>query len=198
MFTYKAIDLNITKEDIDLITKEIKSISASAWHWNEYRNCEIILILDKDFKWTKEGKTCTHLIKVFKDKIKPIMSSEGKINILKTKKGNHVSTHIDCKQIQIPEFHQKLRLALTGKLDSLYFLDEDGNKVYAPNTYNTYILNGGHPHGLVPNEEKITVCIGAPWRGEDKYSNELFTMNVTPPKLKKEWITSIKNGGMEE
>ena len=60
MFTYKAIDLNITKEDIDLITKEIKSIS-SGWYWNEYRNCEILSIFDEDFKWTKEGLSLIHI-----------------------------------------------------------------------------------------------------------------------------------------
>ena len=187
MFTYKAIDLNITKEDIEIITKEIKSIS-SGWYFNEYRNCDILSIYDKNFKWTKEGKMCNHLIKVYEEKIKPIMTEKGKIHILKTKKGNNIPTHIDCHQIEIPEFHQKLRLALTGKLDSLYFLDKDSNKVYAPNIYNTYILNGGHPHGLDSAEEKITVCIGAPWKGEDNYSNELCTMNVSMPKLKKEWI----------
>ena len=186
MFTYKAIDLNITKEDINLIATEIKSVS-SGWYFNEYRNCEILSIYDKNFEWTKEGKTCKHLIKVYEEKIKPIMSNKGKIHILKTKKGNHIPTHIDCRQIEIPEFHQKFRLALTGKLDSLYFLDKDNNKVYAP-TYNTYILNGGHPHGLDPDEEKLTVCIGAPWIGEHKYSNEVYTMNVIPPKLKKEWM----------
>ena len=160
MFTYKAIDLNITKEDINLIATEIKSVS-SGWYFNEYRNCEILSIYDKNFEWTKEGETCKHLIKVYEEKIKPIMSNKGKIHILKTKKGNHIPTHIDCRQIEIPEFHQKFRLALTGKLDSLYFLDKDNNKVYAP-TYNTYILNGGHPHGSDPDEEKLTVCIGAP------------------------------------
>ena len=118
MFTYKAIDLNITKEDIKLIATEIKSVS-SGWYFNEYRNCEILSIYDKNFEWTKARKTCKHLIKVYEEKIKPIMSSKGKIHILKTKKGNHIPTHIDCRQIEIPEFHQKFRLALTGKLDSL-------------------------------------------------------------------------------
>ena len=116
------------------------------------------------------------------------LSKKGKIHILKTRKGNSIPTHIDCHQIQIPEFHQKFRLALTGKFDSLYFLDKNYNKVYVPNIYNTYIINGGHPHGLDSAEEKLTFCLGAPWRGEEKYNNEIFTMNVSTPKLKEEWI----------
>ena len=158
------------------------------WFFNEYRNCDIVNLYHKDFVWTEAGKLCTHLIDVYNKKIKPILSAKGKIHILKTRKGNSIPTHIDCHQIQIPEFHQKFRLALTGKLDSLYFLDKDNNKVYAPNTYNTYILNGGHPHGLESAEEKLTFCLGAPWRGEEHYEKEIFTMNVLPPKLKKEWI----------
>ena len=187
MYTYKAIDLNITKEDISLITDQVKSVSSDEWFFDEYRNCEILTLLGKDFEWSEPGKICSHFIKVYNEKIKPILTSKGKIHILKTKKGGHIPTHIDCKQNEIPEFHQKFRLALTGKLSSLYFLDRDNNKVYAPN-YHTYILNGGDPHGLEPAEEKLTICLGSPWKGEVNYDNELYTMNVSFPKLKKEWI----------
>ena len=192
MFTYKAIDLNITKDDIDLITKEIKSIPEKHWFFNEYRNCDIVRLYDKNFIWTEAGKLCSHLINVYNKKIKPNLSKKGKIHILRTRKGNSIPTHIDCHQIQIPEFHQKFRLALTGKFDSLYFLDKDNNKVYVPNMYNTYIINGGHPHGLDSAEEKLTFCLGAPWRGEEKYNNEIFTMNVSTPKLKEEWIEYVQ------
>ena len=187
MYTYKAIDLNITKEDISLITDQVKSVSSDEWFFDEYRNCEILTLLGKDFEWSESGKICSHFIKVYNEKIKPILTSKGKIHILKTKKGGHIPTHIDCKQNEIPEFHQKFRLALTGKLSNLYFLDKNDNKVYAPN-YHTYVLNGGHPHGLDPAEEKLTICLGSPWKGEDSYDNELYTMNVSFPKLKKEWI----------
>ena len=37
MFTYKAIDLNITKDDIDLITKERDSFKTQADQWNSYQ-----------------------------------------------------------------------------------------------------------------------------------------------------------------
>ena len=55
MFTYKAIDLNITKEDINLIATEIKSVS-SGWYFNEYRNCEILSIYDKNLNGQKKVK----------------------------------------------------------------------------------------------------------------------------------------------
>ena len=42
MFTYKAIDLNITKEDRDIITEQVKSLSDEHWHFDSYRNCDIL------------------------------------------------------------------------------------------------------------------------------------------------------------
>ena len=77
MFTYKAIDLNITTSDIDLITKEVKSIPDKHWFFNEYRNCDIVNLYHKDFVWTEAGKLCTHLINVYNKKIKPITSISG-------------------------------------------------------------------------------------------------------------------------
>ena len=200
MFTYKAIDLNITKEDRDIITEQVKSLSDEHWHFDSYRNCDILNLfngggkteraLNKqgEFKWTKAGELCPHLIKVYNEKIKYILTKEGKIHILRTPKDNHIPPHLDCREKEIPEFHQKFRLALTGSLDSLYFIDKNYQKVYAPNIYNTYIINGGHPHGLEPADEKITLCIGSPWLGEESYPNEIFTMKVIPPELKREWI----------
>ena len=85
MFTYKAIDLNITKDDIDLITKEIKSIPEKHWFFNEYRNCDIVRLYDKNFIWTEAGKLCSHLIDVYIKKIKPNLSKKGKIHILRTR-----------------------------------------------------------------------------------------------------------------
>ena len=200
MFTYKAIDLSITKEDIEIISEQVKSLADEHWHFNSYRSCDILNLYNAggkteagfnkqgEFKWTKAGELCPHLIKVYDEKIKPIFTKEGKIHILRTRKGNNIPTHLDCKEKEVPEFHQKFRLALTGKLDSLYFLDEDNNKIYVPDTYNTYIINGGHPHGLEPADEKLTLCIGSPWTGEESYPNEIYKMNVLPPELKKEWI----------
>ena len=36
MYTYKAIDLNITKEDISLITDQVKSVSSDEWFFDEH------------------------------------------------------------------------------------------------------------------------------------------------------------------
>ena len=72
MYTYKAIDLNITKEDISLITDQVKSVSSDKWFFDEYRNCEILTLLGKDFEWSESGKICSHFIKVYNEKIKPI------------------------------------------------------------------------------------------------------------------------------
>ena len=45
-----------------------------------------------------------------------------------------------------------------------------------PNEYNSYVLDGSHPHSIDPaDKEKITLCVGAPWHGED---NELYSSLV--------------------
>jgi hypothetical protein len=187
-FTYQAIDLNITAEDIDTMAAEILAVPESAWIFNEYRNCDILSIYDKDFNWTAAGNACTHLKHVYTTKIKPIMSAKGKIHILKTKEGDHIPTHIDCQEQEIPDLNHKFRIALKGKIDSLYFVDENDNKIYVPKEYRTYLINGGHPHGLDAAEEKITLCLGAPWKGEDSYNNIIHRMNVKLPSIKREWL----------
>ena len=201
MFTHKAIDLNITKEDIEIITEQVQSLSDKYWHFNNYRNCHIVNLYNEGgkievgrqkgkFKWTEAGELCPHLIKVYNEKIKSIFTKEGRIHILRTQHGNHIPLHLDCKEKEIPEFHQKLRVALAGMIDNLYFLDKNNQKVYVPKIYNTYILHGGHVHGVDAAEGfKLTLCIGSPWIGEESYPNELYTMKVSmPKKLKKEWV----------
>ena len=153
MFTYKAIDLNITKEDVEIISKQVKSLTDEHWHFNSYRNCDILNLYNAggkteagfnkqgEFKWTKAGELCPHLIKVYNEKIKPIFTKEGKIHILRTQKGGYIPTHLDCREKEIPEFHQKFRLALTGKLDSLYFIDKYNNKVYYAHKIGVYFIN---------------------------------------------------------
>ena len=69
MYTYKAIDLNITKDDISIITSQVKSVSSDKWFFDKYRNCEILTLLDKDFNWSEAGETCSHFKKVYNEKI---------------------------------------------------------------------------------------------------------------------------------
>ena len=102
MFTYKAIDLNITKEDIEIISEQVKSLTDEHWHFNSYRSCDILNLYNAggkteagfnkqgEFKWTKAGELCPHLIKVYNEKIKPILTKEGKIHILRTRKACYI------------------------------------------------------------------------------------------------------------
>ena len=64
MYTYKGIDLNITKDDISIITSQVKSVSSDKWFFDEYRNCEILTLLDKNFNWSKAVKY-VHILKKF-------------------------------------------------------------------------------------------------------------------------------------
>lgn len=84
---------------------------------------------------------------------------------------------------------------LNGAIGKLYFIDEDYNKVYVPDLYDSYVLDGSHAHSIDPDtKEKITICVGAPWHGEPNESynkmilNAKFKMEVSRPYTKKEWL----------
>jgi hypothetical protein len=61
---------------------------------------------------------------------------------------------------------------LQGRTDTLYFITDKGN-VAAPNIEGAFIMDGGWPHGMVntTNQVKVTLALGAPWTGNDRYEN---------------------------
>jgi len=87
---------------------------------------------------------------------------------------------------------ENLYLEGTGSM----ILDRDHKKIFVPDCYDTYVMDGSHAHSLDPGtEEKITLCIGAPWKGKPnaKYdeilNNSLFNFKVSRPSYyKQEWL----------
>ena len=68
---------------------------------------------------------------------------------------------MDSKVDEIGTLQHKFRIVLNGDVDKLYFIDKKYNRVYIPENYTTYVLDGSHPHALEPGtEEKVTLCIG--------------------------------------
>tara|TARA_B100000424_G_scaffold271148_1_gene272690 strand:+ start:530 stop:805 length:276 start_codon:yes stop_codon:yes gene_type:complete len=83
-------------------------------------------------------------------------------------------------------------------VDKLYFLNEKQDRVYVPKNYDSYVLDGGHPHSIDPSdEEKITLCVGAPWHGEDNddyrrmCEESSFVMRVKKPEIRPEWVNPV-------
>ena len=93
------------------------------------------------------------------------------------------------------------------RVDTVFFLGEDGiERHYLPENQRTYIIDGGHPHGLEnrSDDAKYTLCIGTPWRGTNSRYGELLDtascISIPRPSVKNEWFSpkyrvGIKNEG---
>lgn len=206
-FTFKAIDLGITNEERLEMLKEIESVDEE-WRGNKYRGCVGLpvfgdLVEERDrfrgmsgkLDWTDAGRRCPTVQRVYNEKIRPILDRDTRVNILKTYSGNTLHEHVDCQEKEIGTEQHKLRVVLQGEIDKLYFRNSEGKKENVPSTYHTYVMDGGHLHGLDESTEtKITMCMGAPWRGKltPEYLRVLnespFEMKVSYPEVLDEHI----------
>ncbi len=202
-FTFAALDIGITDEEKKQMLYEILSLNNAYQHWDKFRNCQLIPIYKGNgidtkkgkFEYTEAGKQCPAIISVCEKKIFPFMNIHGRVTILRTAPNQSLNVHLDSTKKEIGTLQHKFRLALNGNISKLYFLDKNLNKVHVPSCYDTYIMDGSHPHSLEPDtNEKITLCIGAPWHGEstDQYkellTQNLYTMKVSRPKTKEIWL----------
>ncbi len=118
------------------------------------------------FVWSEAGKNTPRLQRYLEKEIFPLLPSEARVFILRTEPGKSLAPHIDTSPDEMGSMQEKLRVALSGKIDGLYFFDEHFEKVYVLNKYRVYVLDGGHAHAVESSpEEKMTICIGSPWRG---------------------------------
>jgi hypothetical protein len=203
-FTFAAIDLGITQEEKTLMLSEIKAISDKLWYYDDFRGCYMLPIFNGggirnntssgSLDFTVAAKLSPTVTDVLKNKIFPFMNPRGRVTVLRTLPGNKLNVHLDSTVEEIGTLQHKFRVVLNGEIDKLYFIDKFENKVYMPRCYDTYILDGSHPHALDPSEEeKITLCVGAPWNGQptEKYetllNNSIYTCTVSRPEIKKEW-----------
>ena len=207
--TFSAIDIGVTQQEKIDILDEILDLPKEVHHWNEFRGCKMVSIYngggllggretgskrDGVFDFSAGGKMCPTLMRVCREKIFPFMSPPGRVTILKTAPGTGLNVHIDTTESEIGSLHQKYRLVLNGNVGKLYFIDRDYNKVYVPPYYDSYSMDGGHPHSIDPDEEeKITLCVGVPWHGASNeiydrmMKNSAFQMAVSRPKILDEW-----------
>jgi len=208
MNTFCAFDLGISNLEKQSMLDEILKCSDPYWYYDKFRGCKMLPIFNGGsltnhtskgtLMFTSAGRQCKVLMDVLSKKVFPFMDPIGRVTILKTNKETALNTHLDCNENEIGTLQHKFRIALKGQINTLYFLNKDLEKVYIPNNYDTYILDGGHPHSLDPGyEEKITLCIGAPWKGfpTDSYKkileNSLHTIEVSRPSyIKEEWKSS--------
>lgn len=207
-FTYCPLDISLAESERRALLAELHGLAPSYWHFSAYRNCYILPVLNgggqlgqntmdhhKPFVWSEAGaklpKLCRYLVK----EILPLVPSEARVFILRTAPGEAIAPHIDTSPAEVGSLQEKLRVALSGDISSLYFYDENFSKVYISGEHRIYLLDGGHAHAVERSEEeKITICLGSPWRGpltkfgESKLLHE-EAIHLSPPKdLPQDWI----------
>lgn len=193
--TWAAINLTIDDDCIKTILEEVLAVPEDMWHFNTFRGCYMLPVYNaggkieenyqgKNMIFTPAGELCPTLKQTVLENIFPWMNPPGRITILRTPAGVGLKTHFDVNKNEIGTRQEKFRMVLNGNIDKLWFYDEDRNKIYIPEHYNCYIMDGGHPHSLDPGEEeKITLCIGAPWTGSSTEAYDELIAN-SPFKLK--------------
>ena len=204
--TFTALDLKITDEDRLLMYREVMSSNSDAWHYNKFRGCYMLPVYNAggqlggqakgkntkygEYDYTEPAKNWYRTQQILNTKVFPWMDPVGRVTILRTPAGYGLNVHLDSTEEEIGTNQHKFRIVLNGNVDKLYFIDRNLNEVYIPDNYHTYVLDGSHPHALKPGtEEKVTLCIGAPWCGDptEQYNklleNSLYTMNVSRPKF---------------
>ena len=209
--TFAAIDLGFTDQEREDMLAEVLSAPEDRWHYNEFRGCRMLPLYNAHgqlggqelgkstrhgtFAWTEPTQGWTTIPRLMAERVFPWTIPQGRITILRTPAGFGLNVHLDSTQEEIGTLQHKFRIVLNGNIDKLYFIDAHGEKQYVPQDYHTYVLDGSHPHALDPgDEEKITLCIGAPWTGvpNPEYNSLLATspykMTVSrPQQLEPEW-----------
>ena len=213
-FTFAAFDVGVTDEERNEMLEEFLSIPDSYYSNNSFRGCRVLHIYnglgvrnlreganEGNFSYTDVESYIPKTKQILEEKVFPWMNPVGKVNILRTPPGQGLNVHLDAKLDEVGTRQHKYRIVLNGNIDKLFFLDEKGNKIYVPQCYSSYVLDGAHPHSLDPGtEEKITICVGNPWNGHptDKYQNlienALFKMKVSRPKeIEPSWVDPYFN-----
>lgn len=206
-FTFCAIDLGITEEDRKILLKEVLSIPKNLWHVDSFRGTKCSWIYNggagtgfhevdntKKFGFAESIKYLPELKTLLEGLVFPFMSPPGRVIVLDTPKDVPLNVHLDSKEEEIGSRQHKFRISLSGNIDKLYFLDENYKKVFIPKDYCSYVMDGSHAHSIDGGEQKVTLCIGSPWKGQDNDIYEYmvesspYKMNVTRPKTLKEWV----------
>lgn len=172
-------------------TQDILSLDNSLSFWDEYRYTQMFPLMTKngglnkegtsnnqdgDFEWTPFAPKV--IVDWFENHVFKWLGSKARVMALVTQPGVANNEHIDCDPEEIHTKQHKLRIVLQGKTSTLYWMTSEGN-VFAPDTEKAFIMDGGWPHGMVntTDEIKVTLALGAPWKGKDEYDDVTLLQN---------------------
>lgn len=172
---------------------EIENVENNGWFYDPVgRGCtSVILFGQKD----ETGEIVPEWISNAPKTIKEYFEQEvftwmphTRIALIKSPPGHHMPPHMDCA----PEFYNmrqhKFRIVLQGRVDSLYFVTQQG-PVWIPEVDKPFIIDGSWTHGMLNETDdwKYTICVGAPWGGQElseypKIQSAIFNSRYDRPE----------------
>lgn len=209
-FTFCAVNINVTNTEINQMLNEIRNCADNYWYDDSFRNCRLLPIFNSMgavgkpqpgtrgskgvMKWTQAANECPTIKEVMNNKVFPFMDNPGRISILYTPAHVGMNVHMDSNRTLIGTIQHKFRIVLNGDINKLFFLDKNKEKIYVPNNYRCYVLDGAHPHAIDPGEDdKYTLCIGTPWTGnatelyDQLLTNHLYKIQISRPEFEEQW-----------
>ena len=194
---FSTVDL--PEFDYTQASEDILKVNKEFWFWDTYRTTNMLPLMtmggkpgqfgagnnrNEPFQWL--WYTPSVIKNWFDDYVFPWMGQRSRVMALMTQPDFANSEHIDCD----PEFmgtrQHKFRVVIQGRTDTLYFITDKGN-VSAPNISGPFIMDGSWPHGMYNNTDgvKLTIAVGAPWTGNDTYTNTKDLMLKSQYKMPK-------------
>lgn len=183
--------LDLPPFDKEKMLADIRAVPENLWHWEPYRGTRALTLMTHNgnvslndaitftktngYYWTPCAPAS--IVDYFEKYIFNWLQPKPRIMVLRTAPHTANNEHIDCIPETFNTRQHKFRIVLSGRVDSLYFITKKGN-VFVPETDRPFIMDGGWPHGMnnTSDQEKITICVGAPWTGADKYPKFLQTL----------------------
>ena len=185
--------------------KEILALPDRFSFWDEYRYTKMIPLMTKQGQGSAQGAsnyklgeftwleyTPKEIKDWFENYVFPWAGTRARVMVLITQPGVSNYEHIDCEQHELNTRQHKFRIVLQGSTDTLYFKTTKGN-IPVPSVEGPFVMDGGWPHGMTNTgkDVKVTIAMGAPWRGNDTYSNIDILMDrrqfTMPLDLKSFW-----------
>lgn len=165
----------ITKSMVEQMAKEVKDVPEEYWYWCTYRNCWLLMLYGNGtnidnkqiMEWMPFTENMDTLKGVYNEFFSPLFTTKPRIIIIRTEPGRYMPPHVDCAAQEFETLNPKIRLVLSGKIDTLTFYGQHERKI--PDTYPAYYMSGNSAHSMHNDgdQTKYTLCFGDPWLGDD-------------------------------
>lgn len=195
--TFLPIEFNLERFR-EQIRDQILLLDSALGFWSSYQNCRMLPVWtsggleqemelarkDLAYQWTSIAARVPALQRFLESEVFALIEGNFRVVVLVTPPRSRIKVHVDCAQNSVDQLQHKLRFAVSGSPDGLWFLDSRLHKRHIGSQHRSYILDGSHPHGADNDSDqpKITICLGSPWNGQ-LYGSFLEKMKASHQKF---------------